>query len=68
MKKLAKDSPEVKFWKLAEECGEVVQALSKIKRFGLNVKRRGLKTTNKANLKAELADLYEAMLAVEEIL
>lgn len=60
MKKLT-NKQEIKAWKVAEECGEVIQAISKIYRFGLNVKRKGQKTTNKTNLLAELNDLAEAV-------
>jgi len=64
MKKLTKSSPQYKYWKLAEECGEVIQAISKIHRFGINNKRPGQSETNKTRLKAENNDL---ILALEEV-
>lgn len=41
---------------LQEECAEVIQAASKIKRFGL-VGRRADSATNQANLEMELGDV-----------
>jgi NTP pyrophosphatase (non-canonical NTP hydrolase) len=40
---------------LAEECAEVIQAISKIKRFGLNTEYKG--TTNFEMLAIELGDV-----------
>lgn len=40
---------------LAEECAEVIQAISKIKRFGLNTEYKG--TTNFEMLAVELGDV-----------
>jgi len=42
---------------LSEECGEVVQIASKIKRFGMH-EQRDLPVSNYYRLKAELNDIY----------
>ena len=63
-----KDKNAIKPWKVAEECGEVIQAISKIYRFGLNTKRKGNKNTNKVNLLNEINDLKLAIEELEEIL
>jgi NTP pyrophosphatase (non-canonical NTP hydrolase) len=46
---------------LVEECAEVIQAVSKINRFGMNIRWQGV--TNKQHLITEIGDL----LAVIEI-
>ena len=58
-------TPEGRRWRLAEECGEVVRALSKIGRFGaIGIGYDGHENNTEA-LKAELADLRHAIEAVE---
>lgn len=42
---------------LQEECAEVIQAASKIKRFGINNKRDGVELNNLQNLEMELGDV-----------
>jgi NTP pyrophosphatase (non-canonical NTP hydrolase) len=42
---------------LAEECGEVVQAVAKILRFGLLDQKPGTSTTNACRLYDELCDI-----------
>jgi len=49
---------------LAEECAEVIQAVSKCTRFGLHGVKPGKPKTNKEHLEEELGDL----LAMVEIL
>jgi NTP pyrophosphatase (non-canonical NTP hydrolase) len=49
---------------LQEECAEVIQAVSKISRFGLNNYKPGKPKTNKEHLEEELGD----MMAMVEIL
>lgn len=46
---------------LTEECGEVIQAISKIKRFGFNQGFPGKDRTNKEDLEKELGDLICAV-------
>lgn len=65
-KKLLPKTRALKYWRLAEECGEVTQCLSKINRFGLNNKREGQKLTNKERLLEELSDLKHAIKEVEK--
>jgi len=43
---------------LQEECAEVIQAVSKISRFGLNNYKPGKPKTNREHLEEELGDLY----------
>ena len=47
-----------------EECAEVIQAISKIRRFGLTNSKPGTDYTNQAHLEEELGD----MLAMIDIL
>jgi NTP pyrophosphatase (non-canonical NTP hydrolase) len=42
---------------LQEECAEVVQAASKIKRFGINNRKEGAELDNLENLEMELGDV-----------
>jgi NTP pyrophosphatase (non-canonical NTP hydrolase) len=49
---------------LQEECAEVIQAVSKISRFGLDNTKPGKPVTNRAHLEEELGD----MLAMIDIL
>ena len=49
---------------LAEECAEVIQAISKCQRFGIDVCKPGKPRTNREHLETELGDL----LAMIEIL
>lgn len=42
---------------LQEECAEVIQAVSKISRFGLNNLKPGKPKTNREHLEEELGDL-----------
>ncbi len=59
-------TPEGRRWRLAEECGEVIRALSKIGRFGaIGIGYDGHEN-NTAALLAELSDLKHAIKAVEE--
>jgi len=47
-----------------EECAEVIQAISKIRRFGIDNAKPGTEYTNRAHLEEELGD----MLAMIDIL
>lgn len=47
---------------LAEECGEVVQAVGKILRHGLEFHHPASGITNRANLETEMGDLRSAMI------
>jgi NTP pyrophosphatase (non-canonical NTP hydrolase) len=47
-----------------EECAEVIQAISKIRRFGIDNSKPGTEYTNRAHLEEELGD----MLAMIDIL
>jgi NTP pyrophosphatase (non-canonical NTP hydrolase) len=49
---------------LAEECAEVIQAISKCQRFGIDVCKPGKPRTNREHLETELGDV----LAMIEIL
>jgi NTP pyrophosphatase (non-canonical NTP hydrolase) len=42
---------------LQEECAEVIQAVSKISRFGLDNSKPGTDKTNRAHLEEELGDM-----------
>lgn len=42
---------------LQEECAEVIQAASKIKRFGINNRKDGAELNNLQNLEMELGDV-----------
>ena len=43
---------------LQEECAEVIQAVSKIRRFGIDNYKPGKPKTNREHLEEELGDLY----------
>ena len=58
-------TPEGRRWRLAEECGEVVRALSKIGRFGIIGTGYDGHEDNTAALLAELTDLEHAIAAVK---
>ena len=45
------------YWQLAEECGELVQILSKIQRFGIDYKHPETGRSNKDHLIQECADV-----------
>lgn len=49
---------------LQEECAEVIQAVSKIRRFGIDNSKVGTEYTNRAHLEEEVGD----MLAMVDIL
>ncbi len=49
---------------LQEECAEVIQAVSKIRRFGIDNAKHGTQQTNRQHLEEELGD----MLAMIDIL
>ena len=51
--------------KLQEEAAEVIQAVSKIRRFGENNKHPDRSTTNKEELVTELEDLLAILAALE---
>ena len=51
--------------KLQEEAAEVIQAVSKIRRFGENSKHPERETTNKQDLTNELEDLLAILAALE---
>jgi hypothetical protein len=51
--------------KLQEEAAEVIQAVSKIRRFGENSTHPDRKTTNKQDLVIELEDLLAILAALE---
>jgi NTP pyrophosphatase (non-canonical NTP hydrolase) len=51
--------------KLQEEAAEVIQAVSKIRRFGENSSHPDRKTTNKQELVTELEDLLAILAALE---
>jgi hypothetical protein len=57
-------TPEGRRWRLAEECGEVIQALGKIGRWGLDGTYED-GTTNSDKLLSEINDLKHAIKAVE---
>lgn len=42
---------------LQEECAEVIQAVSKIRRFGMDNSKPGIDYTNRAHLEEELGDV-----------
>jgi NTP pyrophosphatase (non-canonical NTP hydrolase) len=42
---------------LQEECAEVIQAVSKISRFGLDNSKPGISKTNREHLEEELGDM-----------
>lgn len=52
---------------LQEECGEVIVAVSKISRFGLDNLKPGKSKTNREHLEEELGDLYEMIVILQEL-
>lgn len=52
---------------LSEECAEVIQAVSKCHRFGLNNLKPGKPKTNREHLEEELGDLYAMIEILQEM-
>jgi len=52
---------------LQEECAEVIQAVSKISRFGLDNFKPGKPKTNRKHLEEELGDLYAMIEILQEL-
>jgi NTP pyrophosphatase (non-canonical NTP hydrolase) len=52
---------------LQEECAEVIQAVSKIRRFGIDNVKPGKPKTNRAHLEEELGDLYAMIDILQEL-
>ena len=52
---------------LQEECGEVIVAVSKISRFGLDNLKPGKSKTNREHLEEELGDLYAMIEILQEM-
>jgi len=52
---------------LQEECAEVIQVASKIKRFGIDDTNPADKVTNRENLGKEMADLMAMMVIISGI-
>ena len=52
---------------LQEECAEVIQAVSKIRRFGLDNAKPGKPKTNREHLEEELGDLYAMIDILQEL-
>ena len=52
---------------LQEECAEVIQAVSKISRFGLDNLKPGKPKTNRDHLEEELGDLYAMIEILQEL-
>ena len=52
---------------LQEECAEVIQAVSKISRFGLDNFKPGKPKTNREHLEEELGDLYAMIEILQEL-
>jgi NTP pyrophosphatase (non-canonical NTP hydrolase) len=52
---------------LQEECAEVIQAVSKVSRFGLDNKKPGKPLTNKEHLEVELGDLLAMIDILEDL-
>jgi len=52
---------------LQEECAEVIQAVSKISRFGLDNLKPGKPKTNREHLEEELGDLYAMINILHEM-
>ena len=52
---------------LQEECAEVIQAISKISRFGLDNLKTGKPKTNREHLEEELGDLYAMIEILQEL-
>jgi len=51
---------------LQEECAEVIQAVSKINRFGMDNLKPGLPKTNRQHLEEELGDLVAMITLLEK--
>jgi len=52
---------------LQEECAEVIQAVSKISRFGLDNLKPGKIKTNREHLEEEIGDLYAMINILQEL-
>jgi NTP pyrophosphatase (non-canonical NTP hydrolase) len=52
---------------LQEECAEVIQAVSKISRFGLDNYKPGKPKTNRQHLEEELGDLMAMIQILQEL-
>lgn len=52
---------------LQEECAEVIQAVSKIRRFGIDNHKPGKPKTNREHLEEELGDLYAMINILQEL-
>jgi len=52
---------------LQEECAEVIQAVSKIRRFGMDNAKPGKPKTNREHLEEELGDLYAMIDILQEL-
>jgi NTP pyrophosphatase (non-canonical NTP hydrolase) len=50
-----------------EECAEVIQAISKISRFGLDNVKPGKPKTNREHLEEEIGDLYAMIEILQEM-
>jgi NTP pyrophosphatase (non-canonical NTP hydrolase) len=50
-----------------EECAEVIQAISKISRFGIDNYKPGKPKTNREHLEEELGDLYAMIEILQEL-
>ena len=52
---------------LQEECAEVIQAVSKIRRFGMDTAKPGKDKTNRKHLEDEIGDLYAMIDILQEL-
>jgi NTP pyrophosphatase (non-canonical NTP hydrolase) len=52
---------------LSEECAEVIQAISKCHRFGIDNLKPGKPKTNREHLEEELGDLYAMIEILQEM-
>jgi len=52
---------------LQEECAEVIQAVSKVRRFGMDNAKPGKPKTNREHLEQELGDLYAMIDILQEL-
>jgi NTP pyrophosphatase (non-canonical NTP hydrolase) len=52
---------------LQEECAEVIQAVSKIRRFGMDNTKPGKPKTNREHLEDEIGDLYAMIDILQEL-
>jgi len=52
---------------LSEECAEVIQAISKCHRFGIDNYKPGKPKTNREHLEEELGDLYAMIEILQEM-